>query len=149
VVAVAKMAGLRVLIDVIGLPVAARATSARPHDSTVARELLDEVLPEMTRVSLVMGDQGYRSIAEHVAGTHLVTFEVRAWEEKPAEGFKPIRPLWRVEDAFARLGAWRRMSRCFEATAAGASAWLQVAYVGVLLARRRQMLSGAGLAAVA
>jgi len=64
-------------------------------------------------------------------------FEVRAWDEKPAEGFKPIRPLWRVEDAFARLGAWRRMSRCFEATAAGASAWLEVACVGVLLARRR------------
>jgi transposase len=138
-----------VIIDVLGLPVAAKATSARPHDSTVGRALLDEVLPEMPRVSLVMADQGYRTIAEHVAAEHLVMFEWRAWEEKPAEGFKPIRPLWRVEDAFARLGAWRRMSRCFEATAAGASTWLEVACVGVLLARRRQMLAVPAAAAAA
>lgn len=95
------------------------------------------------RRTMVMADQGYRIIADQVFAEHLVMFETRAWEEKPAEGFKPIRPLWRVEDAFARLGAWRRMSRCFEATAAGASTWLEVACVGVLLARRRQMLAGA------
>jgi len=45
--------------------------------------------------------------------------------------------MCKVEDVFARLGAWRRLSRCFEGSAASATAWLQVACVGVLLARLR------------
>ena len=53
------------------------------------------------------------------------------------QGFGPIQPLWKVEDAFAKVGGWRRMSRCFEGTAVAAAAWLQVACVGVLLAATR------------
>lgn len=64
-------------------------------------------------------------------------FEARYWEERPLGGFKPIRPIRRIEDAFARLGAWRRLSRCFEGSPAGATAWLQVACAGMLLARLR------------
>ncbi len=56
---------------------------------------------------------------------------------EPGGGFKPIQPLWKVEDCFAKLGAWRRMSRCFEGSQAAATAWLQVACVGVLLAATR------------
>lgn len=82
-----------------------------------------------------MADRGFRATAHHVVSNHGVHFEVRGWEERPPEGFRPIRPLWRVEDAFARLGAWRRLSRCFEGFVASATAWLQVACVGVLLAR--------------
>ena len=33
-------------------------------------------------------------------------------------GFVPIRPLYKIEHAFAQLGRWRRLSRCYEGTAA-------------------------------
>jgi hypothetical protein len=39
--------------------------------------------------------------------------------------------------SFARLGRWRRLSRCYERTEASATAWLEVAGVGYLFARRR------------
>ncbi len=47
----------------------------------------------------------------------------------------PLAPLYRVEHAFARLGRWRRLARCYEGTEA--SAWLEVASVACLFARLR------------
>ena len=47
-------------------------------------------------------------------------------------GFVPIRPLYRIEYAFAQLGRWRRLSRCYEGTQASARAWLEVAAVSYL-----------------
>jgi transposase len=43
----------------------------------------------------------------------------------------------RVEHAFARLGRWRQLSRCYEETTASARAWLEVASLGYLFARLR------------
>lgn len=124
------------LVDTLGLPVAVRVTSSRPHDSTAGRELLDEVLPALPRVELVVADRGYRGLAHHVAARHGRCFEVRHWDTKP-DGFKPIAQVWRVEDAFAQLGRWRRLSRSFEGSAASATAWCQVAAVGLLLGKLR------------
>jgi len=51
------------------------------------------------------------------------------------KGFKPIRPLRKVEDCFAQLGRWRRLSRSCEPTTASATTWLHVACVGYLLTK--------------
>ncbi len=42
----------------------------------------------------------------------------------------PIRPLVKAEHAFAQLGGWRRLSRCYEGSEASARARLEVASVG-------------------
>ena len=52
-------------------------------------------------------------------------------------GFVPIRPLVKVEHAFAQLGRLRRLPRCYEQTEASARAWLEVAAMGYLFARMR------------
>ncbi len=56
---------------------------------------------------------------------------------KGTSGFTPIAPLYRVEHAVARLGRWRRLSRCYEGTPESARAWLEVACFGYLFARLR------------
>jgi len=56
---------------------------------------------------------------------------------KGTSGFTPIAPLYRVEHAFARLGRWRRLSRCYEGSQASARAWLEVAAAAYLFARLR------------
>lgn len=66
------------------------------------------------------------------AWEHGVRVEIKHRDRLKGE-FKPIRPLWRVEDCFAELGRWRRLARSFEATSASATAWMQVACVGWLL----------------
>ena len=57
---------------------------------------------------------------------------------KPRRGkrtFPPLRPLDKVENAFARLGMWRRLSRSYEPTSLGAQTWLEVAFVAYLCRR--------------
>jgi hypothetical protein len=49
-----------------------------------------------------------------------------------ASGFVPIRSLVKIEHAFAQLGRWRRLSRCYEGSVARARTWLEVASVGYL-----------------
>jgi hypothetical protein len=36
------------------------------------------------------------------------------------------------QDAFAQLGRWRRLSRCYDGSEASARAWLEVASVGYI-----------------
>jgi hypothetical protein len=66
-----------------------------------------------------------------------VRAEYRGIRSRPAGtvGFKPLPMVWRVENAFAQLGRWRRLSRCYEGTAESAKAWLEVACVGYMLGR--------------
>ena len=78
----------------------------------------------------IVGDRAYRSLARLAERRH-VALDVKA-PPKGVSGFVPIRPLYRVEHAFAQLGRWRRLSRCYEGTEASARAWLEVASVGYL-----------------
>jgi transposase len=61
------------------------------------------------------------------------------WPTQPTSptlsGVSMIRPLWKVEDCFAQLGRWRRLSRSYEAITDSATAWLHVACVGYLLTK--------------
>ena len=38
--------------------------------------------------------------------------------------FVPLRPLVKIEHAFAQFGRWRRPSHCYEGSLASARAWL-------------------------
>jgi transposase len=51
--------------------------------------------------------------------------------------FTPLRPLYKVENAFAQLGMGRRLSRDHEPTALGAQSWMEVACVAYLCGRLR------------
>jgi hypothetical protein len=49
-----------ILVEILGLPIAARAGSARPHDVTAACELLGDRLADLPRVHAIVGDRAYR-----------------------------------------------------------------------------------------
>jgi len=118
------------LVEILGLPVAADACSARPHDVVAARELLRERIDGLPRLRAIVGDRAYTGLARLVARKGL-SLDIK---RKPAGGpaFVPLRPLVKVEHAFAQLGRWRRLSRCYEGTVASARTWLEVASVGYL-----------------
>lgn len=122
-----------ILIDRLGLPIAARVDLAKPHDVTAGRLLIHAALPDLPRVSLVLADRGYRAL-DKAAQRHNVKFEVRSRPPNTI-GFKPLALVWRVETTFAQLGRWRRLSRCFEGSAESARAWLEVACFGYMLGR--------------
>jgi putative transposase len=113
-----------------GLPIAARADSARPHDVVAARELLRDRLDDLPRLSAIVGDRAYRGLAKLASRKHLA-LDIKA-PPRGVSGFTPIWPLYKVEHAIAQLGRWRRLSRCYEGSEASARAWLEVASVGYL-----------------
>ena len=99
------------------------------------RELLTAGLDDSPLVRDVIADRGYRSLANLAARKH-VGLHIKA-PRKGSSGFVPLAPLYKVEHAFARLGRWRRLARCYEGTEASARAWLEVACVAYLFARLR------------
>ncbi|MBA2701218.1 MAG: IS5 family transposase [Chloroflexi bacterium] len=118
------------LVEILGLPLAAAAGSARPHDVAAGRELLRERMDELPRLAAIVGDRAYRGPAK-LAARKGIRLEVKA---KPAgvTWFTPLWPLYKIEHVFAQLGRWRRLSRCYEGSPASARAWLEVASVGYL-----------------
>jgi putative transposase len=118
------------LVEILGLPVAAAACSARPHDVVAARELLRDRIDALPRLRAIVGDRAYRGL-ERLASRKQLQLDIKA-PPPGASAFVPIRPLYRIEHAFAQLGRWRRLSRCYEGTEASARAWLEVASVGYL-----------------
>lgn len=118
------------LVEILGLPVAAAACSARPHDVQAARELLRERIDGLPRLRAIVGDRAYSGLARLAARKGLA-LDIKA-PPPGTTGFVPIRPLVKIEHAFAQLGRWRRLSRCYEGSEASARAWLEVASVGYL-----------------
>lgn len=113
-----------------GCGVAARVDPARPHDVSAGRELLREHIDTLPRLRAIVGDRAYRGLAALAERKH-VALDIKA----PPPGvdvFRPIWPRYKVEHTIAQLGRWRRLSRCYEGSAASARAWLEVASVGYL-----------------
>ena len=92
--------------------------------------LLRERIATLPRLQAIVGDRAYVGLAAIARRKGLVLDLKRP--PVGATGFVPIRPLYRIEHAFAQLGRWRRLSRCYEGTEASARAWLEVASVGYL-----------------
>jgi putative transposase len=89
-----------------------RVDPAKPHDVKVGRELLASGLNDLPLVRDVIADRGYRGLAVLAARRH-VGLLIKA-PPTGSSGFVPLAPLFKVEHAFARLGRWRRLSRCYE-----------------------------------
>jgi len=66
-----------ILIEILGLPIAARVDPARPHDVKVGRELLAERLPTLPGVRAVVADRGYRGLAALASRRH-VKLDIKA-----------------------------------------------------------------------
>ncbi|MGC8633508.1 MAG: hypothetical protein ACP5VP_02390 [Candidatus Limnocylindrales bacterium] len=83
----------------------------------------------------VLADRGYtglwKATAKHSAQLHIKIPP----PPPPGHTFSPIVPLVKVEHAFAQLGRWRRLSRCFEQTKESAKAWMEVAALDHMLGR--------------
>jgi putative transposase len=143
-----------ILIEILGLPLAVFVESAKPHDVQSARKFLREQLdpkhPALPGLRAIVADRGYTGLAA-LAASHDLALDIKKppappmlpptkpggkWR-KGKRVFTPLRPLYKVENAFARLGMWRRLSRCYEQTALGAQTWMEVACVAYLCGRLR------------
>jgi len=143
-----------ILIEILGLPLAVSVESAGPHDVQSARRILKGQLhprhPALPGLRAIVADRGYRGL-QTLADSLGLNLDIKVPPTPPPlpprkpggkprrakRVFTPLRPLYKVENAFARLGMWRRLSRCYEQTALGAQTWMEVACVACLCGRLR------------
>ena len=86
-----------------------------------------------------MADRGYKGLRAQLA-RHGIKLDIKQPPKQPAGAprkFVPIRPLVKVEHAFAELGRYRRLARSYEGCQPSALAWVEIAAVGYLLNRLR------------
>ena len=86
--------------------------------------------PALPGLQAIVADRGYTGLLT-LATSHGLNLDIKVppappmlpptkpggkWR-KGKRAVTPLRPLYKVENAFARLGMWRRLSRCYEQTA--------------------------------
>ena len=79
--------------------------------------------PKLPGLQAIVADRGYTGLA----ASHGLNLDIKRPPASPVlppakpggkwrkgkRTFTPLRPLYKVENAFARLGMWRRLSRCY------------------------------------
>ncbi|HEY5277567.1 MAG TPA: transposase, partial [Coriobacteriia bacterium] len=119
------------LVEILSLPLAARADSARPHDVVAARELLRDRLAPISRASARSSATGPTAVSRGSPTARTSRSTSRRRHRAPAAPPRSGRSIGSSTRS-PELGRWRRLSRCYEGTEASARAWLEVASVGYL-----------------
>jgi putative transposase len=125
-----------ILIEILGLPLAVQVDSAKPHDVQAARKFLapqlDPKHPALPGLQAIVADRGYTGLGA-LAASHGLVLDIKRPPTpallppkkpggKPRRAprvFTPLRPLYKVENTWARLGMWRRLSLLRGDTARG------------------------------
>lgn len=128
-----------IAVDKHGLPLALAVTAANMHDSKGGIELLWQ-LDDNERLELICLDKAYR-------GEFLDILELYGWTGEIAQkpegetGFIPQKGRWQVERSFAWMNFYRRLSKDYEKTTASAVAFIQIAFINMILAKIRKLKS--------
>jgi putative transposase len=122
------------VVDTLGLPMAVRVTSARPHDSTVAPLVLTGLKKKFPRLQKVLGDCGYSGPLQNWFMLHtrgcLLSIVKRSDEQK---GFHVLKQRWIVERTFSWIGNYRRLSKDYEMSASSSEAFIALALIKTML----------------
>jgi transposase len=122
-------------VDSLGLPMAMHVSAANCHDGTQGRELLWQ-LESITRLETIAADGTYRGQFEQDA--ELYNWKVAITQRPPTEkGFVPQSNRWQVERSFGWFNFFRRLSRDFEKTVESSVAFMQLAFITIILARMK------------
>jgi putative transposase len=128
------------VVDTLGLIVAAVVHSAGIQDRDGAKLVLEKMVDRFPRLKKILADGIYNGdIAAWAKANGGWIFElvVRPPEEPEEEKkkFKVLKWRWIVERTFAWLGRYRRLSKDYEGTEESSESWIYVAMTHLMLRR--------------
>lgn len=123
-----------IAVDTLGLPLALHVSAANKHDGQEGIELLWQLDKASDRLSLIRADQAYKGDFTTCADYYQWRVEVTQKPES-AQGFIPQTGRWQVERSFSWFNFFRRLSRDFEKTIESSVAFMQLAFIDIILAR--------------
>lgn len=121
-------------VDSLGLPLAIHVGSANIADGEAGKELLWQLDKASDRLALIRADSAYK-------GTFAVCADYYNWKveitqkSESQQGFVPQTGRWQVERSFAWFNFFRRLSRDYEKTVESSLAFIQLAFIDIILAR--------------
>ncbi len=124
-----------IVVDALGLLIAVFISRADVHDSEGGIELLWQIEPFAEKLELIRGDKAYggefKKMAEGVYG-----WTVETTQRPPSkQGFVLQKGRWQVERSFGWLNFFRRLAKDYEKTTVSAKAFVQLAFITVILNR--------------
>lgn len=124
-------------VDTLGLPLAMHVGAANIHDTEGGIELLWQIQEASNRVEVICADKAYRGYFTTCAGYYKWTVEI---SQKPEshKGFVPQNGRWQVERSFAWFNFFRRLAKDYEKTVESSVAFMQTAFIDIILSRFSQ-----------
>jgi transposase len=122
------------LVDTLGLPLAIHVSAADVADGEGGFDLLWQAEQRSTRMELIRGDQAYAKIFAQAAAYYGWRVET-AQRPESEQGFVPQTGRWQVERSFGWLNFFRRLSKDYEKTIPSSLAFIQLAFITIILAR--------------
>jgi putative transposase len=133
-----KIAGRKrhIVVDTMGYPINIDVHSATPHDSNCAKKVLFGLKEKFPRLIKILADRGYQGDLQqwfhsHTGGCLLSIIK----PANGAKGFQIQQWRWLVERSFAWLGNFRRLSKDYEMTTSSAKAFIQLAFLKIMMKR--------------
>jgi transposase len=123
-----------IVVDTLGLPLAIHVGAANEQDGVAGIELLWQIDKTSKRLQLIRADKAYRGDFTEASAIYGWVVEI-AQKPENAKGFVPQKGRWQVERSFAWLNFFRRLSKDYERTTASAVAFIQLAFISIILAR--------------
>jgi putative transposase len=123
-------------VDALGLPLALHVSAANKHDGQEGIELLWQLEKASARMELIRADHAYQGYFVECSDYYNWKVEITQKPES-AQGFIPQKGRWQVERSFAWFNFFRRLSKDYEKTVESSVAFMQIAFIDILLARNQ------------
>lgn len=124
-----------IVVDSLGLLIAIYISPANVHDSQGGIDLLWLVEPHSKRLKLIVGDNAYGGEFKDMAKL-AYDWNVDTSKKPPSrQGFVPQKGRWQVERSFGWLNFFRRLAKDYEKTAISSKAFVQLAFITIILNR--------------
>ena len=121
-------------VDLLGLPLAIFVTAANHNDGKAGLDLLWRLDWASNRMELIRADHAYEGDFCDAAKYYNWKVEISQKPESQ-KGFVPQTGRWQVERSFSWLNFFRRLSKDYEKTVESSVAFLQCAFIDIILAR--------------
>ena len=122
------------VVDALGLPLAIHVGAANIYDGNAGLELLATLEQRVQKGVLICADHAYRGGFEQ--GALCYDFKVEITQKPPSQqGFIPQPERWQVERSFSWFNFFRRLSKDYEKTPESSVAFIQLAFIDIILAR--------------
>ena len=127
------------VVDTLGLVVAAVVHSAGIQDRDCARLVLKKLVGRFPRLKKILADgiynEGIAEWAKEAGGWIWESIVRDPNEPEEKKGFKVLKWRWIVERTFTWLGRYHRMSKDYERTAVSSKSWIYLGMIHLMLQR--------------